>query len=301
MASLNQIERKVVFDRAFGTLSGGEVEASLYVAPWDRERYVRQIHITGERLQLSDEHGIGCTMVSLTVPGIQGIADKTEAGKTATLANNWITEQIKEHRDRLGAFACLSMHDPVQAGQEHRRCVKDLDFTALCCVITNMSYDTFWKVLMGPDIPLYTYPAAPADVILEKLYSQRPLLIGSTLSFANGVSLDALGLIGNGVLDRLPTVKVIIGHLGELIPFDYWRLSHSFEDVEKPIAEEKGKVLCKNTVYDYFKQNIWTTSGHFSTATLKYVVDEIGTDRVLFSINTHMRPSKMAVAGGIMV
>lgn len=295
---------KVVLEEAFeraGLAEKSKRQATLYVAPRDRERYVRQIHdITGERLQLSNEHGIGYTVVSLTVPGIQGIADKTEAEKTATLTNNWIAEQIKDHRDRLGAFASLSMHDPVQAGQELRRCVKDLGFHgALLCDFQHAGpdgetylfydqpqYDAFWKVLTELDVPLYLHPAGPADVILEKLYSQRPFLIGPPLSFANGVNLHTLGLISNGVFDRFPTAKVIIGHMGEHIPFDFWRINHWFEDVEKPIAEEKGKVMCKKTVYDYFKQNIWiTTGGHFSTATLKYVVNEIGADRVLFSVD----------------
>ncbi|KAH1395653.1 hypothetical protein V6Z96_005042 [Aspergillus fumigatus] len=82
-------------------------DASLYIALWDCERYMRQAHdLTGVRLQSSNEHGIGCTVISLTVPGTQGIADKTEA-ETATVTNNWIAEQVKEHRDLLGAFACL--------------------------------------------------------------------------------------------------------------------------------------------------------------------------------------------------
>ncbi|PKX92900.1 amidohydrolase family protein [Aspergillus novofumigatus IBT 16806] len=261
-----------------------KLDTSLYIDPWDRERYVRQIHdITREPLQSCNEHGIGYTVVSLTVPGIHGIADKTEAETAATLTNNWIAEQIKETRDCLGAFACLSIDDPVQAGQVLRRCVKDLGFHgALLCDFQHAGssgetylfynqpqYGAFWDVLTGLEIPLYTHPAAPADVILEELYSQRPFLIGPPLSFANGVSLHTLGLISNGVFDRFPTAKVIIGHLGEHIPFDFCRINHWFEDDEKPIAEEKDKII-----------------GHFSTATFfKCVVDEIGADCVLFSID----------------
>ncbi|EAW25239.1 amidohydrolase family protein [Aspergillus fischeri NRRL 181] len=218
-------------------------DASLYIASWDRERYVRQIHgLTGECLQLSNEHGIGCTVVSLTVPGIQGIADKTEAEETATVTNNWIAEQIKEHRDRLGAFSRLSMHN-VQAGQELRRCVKDLGFHGvLLCDFQHA----------GPNGETYLFYDQPH----------------------------------NGVFGRFPTAKVIIGHLREHIPFDFCRINHWLQDVDKPIAEDKGKFVCKKTVYDYFKQDICiTTGGHFSTATLKYVVDEIGADRVLFSID----------------
>jgi 2,3-dihydroxybenzoate decarboxylase len=295
---------KIVLEEAYeraGLEEKSKREAALYIAPPDRERYMRQIHdINDERLRLSNAHGIGYTVVSLTVPGIQGISDKTEAEKTATLTNNWAANEIKDNRDRMGAFACLSMHDPVQAGQELRRCVSELGFHgALLCDFQHAGpggetylfydqpqYDDFWKIVTELDVPVYIHPAAPADVILEKLYAQRQNLIGPPLSFANGVNLHTLGLISNGVFDRFPTLKLIIGHLGEHIPFDFWRINHWFEDVKKPIAKEEGRVMCQKTIYDYFKQNIWlTTSGHFSTATLKYVVNEIGADRVLFSVD----------------
>lgn len=295
---------KIVLEEAYerpGMQQKSQHEASLYIAPGDRDRYMRQINdIHDERLRLSNEHGIGYTVVSLTVPGIQGITNKAEAEKTATEINNWVAGQIKDHRDRLGAFACLSMHDPVQAGVELRRCVNELGFHgALLCDFQHAGpngetylfydqpqYDAFWKVLIDLDVPLYIHPAAPADVIYEKLYRERSYLIGPPLSFANGVNLHTLGLITNGVFDRFPTAKVIIGHDGEHIPFDFWRINHWFKDVKKPIAQQAGDVMCKKSIYDYFKENIWiTTSGHFSTRTLKYVVDEIGADRVLFSVD----------------
>lgn len=276
-------------------------EALLYISPSDRKRYMRQISdINDERVKLSNAHGIGYTVVSLTVPGIQGIANKVEAERIAMETNNWVAEQIKDHRDRLGAFACLSMHDPVQAGQELRRCVKELGFHgALLCNFQHAGpdgetylfydqpeYDAFWKVLVELDVPLYIHPSAPTGVVYEKLYAQRHYLIGPPLSFANDVSLHILGLITNGVFDRFPTAKVIIGHQGEHIPFDFWRINHWFEDVKKPISVEEGGIMCKKTIYDYFKTNIWlTTSGHFSTTTLKYVVNEIGADRMLFSVD----------------
>ncbi|KAJ6104103.1 amidohydrolase 2 [Penicillium sp. IBT 18751x] len=275
---------KIVLEEAYeraGKEEKSKAEAALYIAPEDRDRYMRQIHdINDERVRLSNAHGIGYTIVSLTVPGIQGISDKALAEKTAFETNNWAADQIKNHRDRMGAFACLSMLK--QAGEELRRCVQELGFHgALLC-----DFQHFWKILTELDVPLYIHPAAPSDVILEKLYAQRQNLIGPPLSFANGVSLHTLGLISNGVFDRFPKLKIIIGHQGEHIPFDFWRINHWFEDVKRPIANEEGRVMAKKTIYDYFKQNIWvTTSGHFSTATLKYVVNEIGADRVLFSVD----------------
>ncbi|UKZ94611.1 uncharacterized protein TrAFT101_009471 [Trichoderma asperellum] len=295
---------KIVLEEAYERAGREEFSRQLtkeYMAPAGRELYMRRIHdIKGERLRLSDAHGIGYTILSQTVPGIQGITDPIEAAKEATLTNNWLANEIKGHRDRLGAFASLSMHDPTQAGQELRRCVLELGFHgallndfqhagpdgATYLFYDQPHYDAFWKVVEELDVPIYIHPTAPSDVVREKLYAERPYLIGPPLSFANGVSLHTLGLITNGVFDRFPNAKLIIGHLGEHIPFDFWRINHWFEDVKKPLAKEAGRVMCQKTIYDYFKKNIWvTTAGHFSTSTLKYVVNEIGADRVLFSVD----------------
>jgi 2,3-dihydroxybenzoate decarboxylase len=296
---------KIALEEAYEVAGNDEKsmrEAKLYIHPNDRDRYMRQISdLNNERVRLADEHGIGYTIVSLTVPGIQGMSDKAQAEKRATEINNWAAEKIKSQPKKLGAFACLSMHDPKQAGEELRRCVKDLGFHgALLCNFQHAGnngetylfydqpeYDAFWKVCQELDVPVYIHPSAPTDVVYEKLYAQRKFLVGPPLSFANDVSLHLLGLITNGVFDRNPNLKIIVGHLGEHIPFDFWRINHWLEDVERPLAQEQGvENFAKRSVYDYFKKNIWvTTSGHFSTHSLEYVVRELGADRVLFSVD----------------
>ncbi|PVH79241.1 amidohydrolase-like protein 2 [Cadophora sp. DSE1049] len=260
-------------------------QAALYIAPRDLDRYMRQIKsITGERLQVSDAHGIGYTILSLTVPCIQGISDPAIAEKHAIEVNNYIAGEIKDNRDRLGAFAALSMHDPVQAGKELTRCVKELCFHGALLndfqhagpdgetylYYDQSAYDAFWKVVVELNVP----------------YAERKYLVGPPLSFAKAVSLHILGMITNGVFDRFPKLKIIIGHLGEHIPFDFWRINHWLEDVEESLAAKAGDAMCQMTIYDYFKKNIWvTTSGHFCTPTLKYVADYLGPERILFSVD----------------
>jgi len=276
-------------------------QAALYIAPKDLDRYIRQIEdITGERIQLSDAHGIGYTILSLTVPGIQGITDKSKAEKHAAEVNNYIANKIKNHRDRLGAFAALSMHDPRQAAAELRRCVTEFGFHG--ALLNNFqhagpdgetylyydqpAYDEFWEVVVELDVPIYIHPSAPTGQYYQQQYAQRKYLVGPPLSFANDVSLHLLGLITNGVFDRFPTLQVIVGHLGEHIPYDFWRINHWLEDVKKPLAAKAGDVICKKTIYDYFNNNIYlTTSGHFSTPTLKYLAEYVRHERLLFSVD----------------
>jgi 2,3-dihydroxybenzoate decarboxylase len=295
---------KVSFEEAFELPEKADVsreQAALYIAPNDLERYLRQVKsLTDERIEVSDKHGIGYTIVSLTVPGIQGITDKEAAEKAASHYNDYVYSHIKDHRNKLGAFAALSMHDPKQAGEELRRAVTKLGcHGALLNDVQHAgadgetylfyddpAYDAFWAVAQELDVPIYIHPAAPVGQRYETFYRDRKYLVGPPLSFANGVSLHLLGIMTNGVFDRFPKLKIIVGHLGEHIPFDFWRINHWLEDVERPLAAKAGDVFCEKDIYHYFKNNIYlTTSGHFSTPTLQYVASYLGPDRLLFSVD----------------
>ncbi|KAF2158510.1 hypothetical protein M409DRAFT_71602 [Zasmidium cellare ATCC 36951] len=283
-------------------------QAALYSDPNDLERYLRQIKsFTDERIELSDKHGIGYTIISLTVPGIQGIVEKKRrvagaqsAEQEATNTNNFAFEQIKNHRNKVGAFACLSMHDPHQAGEELRRCVNELEFHGALLndvqhagpdgetylFFDQPEYDAFWKVAEELGVPMYIHPAAPVGQRYDVLYKERKYLVGPPLSFANGVSLHLLGIITNGVFDRFPKLQIIVGHLGEHIPFDFWRINHWLEDVERLLAARAHDRFCKKDLLYYFKNNIYiTTSGSFSTPTLEYLVKYVGHDRLSFSVD----------------
>lgn len=189
----------------------------------------------------------------------------------------------------------LSMHDPKVASEELRRCVTQYGFKGALVNDTQRNdesgssmifydgpeWDSFWATVQELDVPFYLHPRNPTGVFYDKLWAPRKWLLGPPLSFAQGVSLHLLGMVTNGVFDRFPKLQVVIGHLGEHIPFDLWRINHWFEDVKKPLG-----LSCKKTIREYFAQNIWiTTSGHFSTPTLEYCIKEIGHERILFSID----------------
>lgn len=187
------------------------------------------------------------------------------------------------------------MHDPQTASAELRRCIKDYGFKGALVNDTQRNdesgtgmifydgpeWDVFWSTVQELDVPFYLHPRNPTGVFMEKLWAPRKWLVGPPLSFAQGVSLHLLGMVTNGTFDRFPNLQVIIGHLGEHLPFDLWRINHWFEDIKKPLGLD-----CKKTIREYFNENIWiTTSGHFSTPTLEYCIKEIGAERILFSID----------------
>lgn len=187
------------------------------------------------------------------------------------------------------------MHDPQEAADELRRCVTKYGFKGAlvndtqrtdesgdgCNFYDGPEWDIFWQTVVELDVPFYLHPRNPTGRDFESRWAARKWLVGPPLSFAQGVSLHLLGMITNKVFDRFPKLQVIIGHLGEHIPFDLWRINHWFEDVKKPLGLD-----CEKTIYDYFHQNVWiTTSGHFSTKTLKFCIEELGPERILFSID----------------
>ncbi|KAJ1730692.1 hypothetical protein H4S06_000181 [Coemansia sp. BCRC 34490] len=296
---------KVSFEEAYeipDLANSSREQAALYIAPKDLDRYLSEIKSpTGGRLDISNKNGIGYTIYSLTVPGVQGIPEKAKAEKHATDANNWIHNEIKDHRDRMGAFAALSMHDPAQAGQELERCVKQLGFHGALLnnwqragpdgetyiLYDDPSFDVFWQKCIELDVPVYLHPSAASGKVYDTFYKDRRYLIGPPISFAQDVALHTMGLITNGVFDRNPKLKLILGHLGERIPYDLWRTNHWLEDVERPLADSRGDTMSRKPLLHYFKNNIYiTTSGHFSTETVKYVCDYIGADRILFSVDS---------------
>ncbi|KAL3449840.1 amidohydrolase 2 [Aspergillus insuetus] len=262
---------KVNFEEAFELPSLAEssrTQASKFIAPADLDRQMDHIKDqTILRLQEITDHGIGYTIHSHTVLGVQEISDKSEA------------EEHASHR--VGAFGALSMHDPVQAAGELKRCVKKYGFHG--ALVNNfqhsdeggetylfydqLDYDKFRQKCVELDAPLYLHPSAPTGRYYEQMYAQRRFLVGPPLSFANDVSLHLLGLITNGVFDQFPDLKLI--------------------DVERPLAEENGDVMCTRDIYHYFKRNIWvTTSGHFSTEAVGFVRGYLGAGRIMFSVDT---------------
>ncbi|MCJ1478905.1 hypothetical protein MMC13_007589 [Lambiella insularis] len=294
---------KVALEEAFNLPRIAKVSAStnsaLYVRPDRVKEYDAGIADISERVKHADATGVGYTICSHTVPGVQGERDPATAEKLATEVNDWIADQIKDHRNKLGAFAALSMHDPKQAAQELHRCVTKYGFHGALLNNWQLSnngsgedtilfydqpqYDAFWSVVQELDVPIYIHPSAPQGVLYDMLYKDRKYLVGPPLSFANDVSLHLMGLVTNGVFDRFPKVQVIVGHFGEHLPFDFWRINHWLEDIEKPLGLNQ---TCKKTIHEYFKQNIWiTTSGHFSSATLQYCMHQVGADRILFSVD----------------
>lgn len=236
----------IALEEAFNIPSLAEqsaYQARLFVADGNGQAHAdRLVDIHGERLAKMDEHGVAHTILSLTAPGIQDFDEPKAAAAAAREVNDWVYQQVQKNPKRFSAFASLSMHNPKDASDELRRTVKEYGFVG-ALVNDNQrlpndeaawydqpEWDEFWATVTELDVPFYLHPIAPKGEIFRRIYKDRAALIGPVLSFANNVSAHLLGMIVNGVFDRHPKLKIIVGHLGEHIPFDLWRINHWLED-----------------------------------------------------------------------
>lgn len=289
----------IILEEAFNLPEWAEMsayQASFFTPDGDGQAHARRlVDIHGERLEKMDKYGVDFNILSMTAPGVQDFTDPKEAADAAVRANDWLYEQVKLNPKRFGGFAALSMHDPQTAADELTRCVKELGFLG-SLVNDNQrtaddkpifydtpEWDIFYKACTDLDVPFYLHPIAPKGAIFEKLYKDRTPLIGPCMSFPNNVALHLTSMIIKGVFDRHPKLKVIVGHFGEKIPIDLWRINHWIEDVHK---KRKSITEMKHDLWYYFKTNIYiTSSGDFCTPVLKFVGEQVGYDRLMFSLD----------------
>jgi 2,3-dihydroxybenzoate decarboxylase len=206
--------------------------------------------------------------------------------------------EVAKNSARFAAFASVSMHDPAAAAEEARRAVRELNFIGIILNDFQQSvdsngteqmrfydqpeYDNFWKTCSEElKVPVYIHPRLALPRHQKDFLAGRKWLGASAYYFAHGVSLHVLGMVVNGVFDRFPKLKIIIGHMGEHVVGHRWRSDHRLDAVQS----SRGLPM-KATVQEYFARgNIYiTTSGHYSTNALKYCIDEIGPEKIMFSI-----------------
>jgi gamma-resorcylate decarboxylase len=249
----------------------------------------RLADVNQQRLADMDATGIDYAILSLTAPGVQGETDPGQAVNKAKRANDMLAEIVATHQPRYGGFAALPLQDPAAAAGELERCVKQLGFhgalvngfSNLGDAATGLYYDDprflpFWERAETLGAPIYLHPRDPLPGN-QGIYEGHPELFGAVWTFTVETATHALRLMTSGLFDRFPKLTIILGHLGETLPFNIWRINHrvSFQgDLRK----------FKKPLTHYFRENFYlTTSGNFRTQALNDTLSEIGEDRVLFS------------------
>jgi 2,3-dihydroxybenzoate decarboxylase len=243
------------------------------------------------RVQEMDAAGIDMQVLSLGAPSLQRF-DPDRAAEAARAVNDRLHAAIKNHPGRFAAFAALPTPDPEAAADELERTVTKLGFKgAMIHGLTNGAFldeRRFWPIFeraQALDVPLYLHPAVPDTRVVEAYYRDYlqdfPSLLTAGWGFTVETATQAIRMVLSGAFEAYPGLKIILGHMGEGLPFLLWRLDHAFS---RPGNARSGTRPI--SFREEFSQHVWiTTSGNFSTPALLCSMMELGVDRILFSVD----------------
>lgn len=238
------------------------------------------------RLAAMDDAGIDIFVLSQTSPGVQAEKDASVAVGRAREANDYVQSQVGRHPDRYRGFAHLAMQDVRAASDELKRCVEEFGFLGAMIngqtngvYLDDERYLPFWERVVQLGVPIYIHPADPYEqpYVLEGY----TVLQGSVWGWSTDNSSHFLRLLFGGLFDRLPELTIIMGHMGETLPYFAWRIDSRYEaggDPDRPPLKKQPS--------EYFRSNlIITTTGVCQDSSLQCALAEMGEGRVLFSVD----------------
>jgi len=245
--------------------------------------------ISGERLRSMDDNGISMQILSVAGPGADLLNPK-EGPIFAKQYNDAIAERISNHPDRFTAFAHLPTSAPEAAADELERTIKTYQFKG--ALINGLTQDKFLddpifdpilKRAEALAVPIYLHPGLPPTAVVDAYYTNLPKHSGMLLSIAgwgwhSETAIHVLRLILSGTFDRFPKLKLIIGHMGEMLPMMMVRCDNQF----KP-----GQVgNNQRSVVETLRQQVYiTTSGIFTNPPLMNAIGTFGIDNIMFSVD----------------
>ncbi len=246
------------------------------------------------RLGVMDANGVDYSVLSLSGPGVQAEKDTAVAERRAREVNDLLAREITKQPRRYGGFAHLAMQNPAGAAAELERCVRELGFQgAMINGQTNGEYldldkySVFWERAAALEAPVYLHPGNPADH--PAVYGGHSELWGPVCSWAFETAAHALRLVFAGVFERYPKARLILGHGGETLPFSLWRFDSRWQ-----VCNRGGRALTEAPSF-YIRRNIAvTTSGMCSEVSLKCILEAMGEENVLFSIDYPFERTELA-------
>jgi len=249
----------------------------------------RILDLMDYRIKEMDANGIDIMVLSLNSPAIQGIHNRSEAIEIAKIANDRLAEAVEKKNDRFRGFAALPLQDPDAAILEMKRAINELGFVGLFVngfsqidtpdndvYLDDPRYKPFWAEVEKMDVPFYFHVRSPMPHN-ARLLDNHYWLHGAAWAFTVEAATHTLRLITGGLFDEFPKVKMVLGHLGEGIPWIVWRCDNM-------INKRRRGAPMKRKIADYLNDNIWvTTSGQFHYPPFLCTLLQMGADRILFS------------------
>lgn len=267
---------------------------------------IERLQDVGERrIADMDATGIARQIVSLTAPGLQAFDRDTAVG-LAPEYNDALAEAISRHASRLSGLAAIAPHAPEEAARELERAVTRLDLRgAIVNSHTHGEYlddEKFWVIFEAAEalgVPVYIHPQTPPPKMIEPFLESG--LDGAIFGFAVETGLHLLRLIVSGVFDRFPKLNVVVGHLGEGIPYWLFRVDFFHRGIVQTRRYANFKPL-ELKPSDYMRRNVLvTTSGMAWEPAIMFARQVLGQERVLYAMDYPYQyvPEEVAVTDNL--
>jgi 5-carboxyvanillate decarboxylase len=280
------VENKTLDDPGFNTMFGFYLSS-----PSLRSQQIRDylIDLGEQRLSHMDARGIDMQVIALTSPGVQ-VMPAAQATACAALANDVLAEACRKHPTRFAGLAAVAPQDARAAARELERGVNKLGLKG--AVVHSHTFgeylddEKFFPLLEAAealDTPIYLHPQVPPPKMIAPFLECG--LDGAIYGFGVETGLHLLRLIVTGVFDRFPKLTVVVGHLGEALPFWMYRLDymHRAGVVSKRYARMRP---IQGKVSDYLRRNVFITSSGFAwEPAIKFCQSVLGVDRVLYAMD----------------
>ena len=246
----------------------------------------RLLDLGALRLKEMDEAGVDVQVLSHGSPSAQQLAG-ADAAAIVERVNDRLAAFIKTRPDRFAAFGALATCDPAAAANELERIVTRHGFKgAMIHGLTNGRFiddKKFWPIFERAaklDVPIYLHPSLPHPAVMDAYYKdylkEYPMVIRAAWGFTVETATQAIRMVLSGVFDAYPDLKIILGHLGETLPFLVWR-------IDQALSRPGQKTI---SFRDVFCGHFYlTTSGNFSNPALLCCVQEVGVDRLMFAVD----------------
>jgi 5-carboxyvanillate decarboxylase len=239
------------------------------------------------RIKALDDVGIAVQCLSLSSPGIEQFEPDLQV-RCAEAANNVLAAFIREYPKRFIGLASLPVAVPEAAADELERCVKELGFKGLNIHShignTYLDRPDYFPILERAarlDVPLNLHPTLPHGNMLEPYLGHGWALPGPGLGFGHETAVHAMRMILSGVFDRLPNLRLILGHFGEGLMHWLYRVDFDFN---KPWIDKAARPAIAQKPSDYLRKNVWyTTSGNWLDSALLSTIHEVGSERIMFA------------------
>ena len=211
----------------------------------------------------------------------------------ARQANDYLAKAVQAHPDHFAGFATVPLQNPKAGADEFERAVRDLGVKGAMIIgqtdglyLDDDRFSPLWERAEAVDAPIYLHAADAA--VMPATYAGRPELDGATWSWTAETAAHALRIIFGGVFDRFPRAKLLLGHMGETLPFLLWRLDKRAQAFSQGAAIKPSEIFRRNIAI--------TTAGTFSDEPLDCALKALGEDSIMFSVDHPFEDIKEATA-----